>query len=180
MTCVICGQPIEEGRIHGQPPGLAKYCLKCRADRRRHAKVKYTWRPEHDAHLRAHYFGGLNRRFQLLSRMVRLTGLPRWYIKRQAARLGLTMHIDRRPWTRVEMELLEKLVGRMSSATSAWAPLGAFATVTQCESLNCAWGRTTTRSPAGSRTAGFRTVFRVHTGTMGTATTFTVSRKRTF
>jgi len=31
MTCIICGQPIEEGRIHGQPPRLAKYCLKCRA-----------------------------------------------------------------------------------------------------------------------------------------------------
>lgn len=119
MTCAICGQPIEEGRIHGQPPQLAKYCLKCRADRWRRARAKYTWRPEHDAHLRAHYFGGLNRRFQLLSRMVRLTGLPRWYIKRQAARLVLTMHIDRRPWTRVEMDLLEKLVGLVSSATIA-------------------------------------------------------------
>jgi len=24
------------------------------------AKLKYTWRPEYDAHLKAHYFGGLN------------------------------------------------------------------------------------------------------------------------
>ena len=45
MTCVICGQPIEEGRRHGQPPQLAKYCLKCRAERRRRAKMKYVWRP---------------------------------------------------------------------------------------------------------------------------------------
>jgi len=81
--------------------------------------VKYTWRPEYDAHLKVHYFGGLNRRFQVLSRMVRMTGLPRWYIKHQATRLGLTMHIDRRPWTRVEMDLLENLVGRVSSATIA-------------------------------------------------------------
>ena len=119
MTCVICGQPIEEGRRQGQPPRMARYCLKCRAERRRSAKVKYTWRPEYDAYLKAHYLGGLNRRFQVLSRMVRLTGTPRWYIKRQAARLGLTMQMDRRPWTHAEMKLIEKLVGRVSSATIA-------------------------------------------------------------
>ena len=119
MKCVICGQPIEEGRRQGQPPRLARYCLKCRAERRRSAKVKYTWRPEHDAYLKANYFGGLNRRFQVLSRMVRLTGMPRWYIKRQAARLGLTMQMDRRPWTHAEMKVIEKLVGRVSSATIA-------------------------------------------------------------
>ena len=83
------------------------------------AKLKYTWRPEYDAHLKAHYFGGLNRRFQVLNRMVRLTGLPRWYIKRQAARLGMTMKMDRRPWTQAELELVEHLVGRVSAATIA-------------------------------------------------------------
>jgi len=119
MTCVVCGQCIEEGCRRGHPPREAKYCLKCRADRRRRAKLKYTWRPEYDAYLKAHYFGGLNGRFQVLSRMVRMTGLPRWYIKRQAARLGLTMHIDRRPWTPTELNLLERLVGRMSTATIA-------------------------------------------------------------
>jgi len=82
MKCFVCGQPIEEGRKQGQTPRLAKYCLKCRAERRR-ARVRYTWRPEYDAYLKAHYFGGLNRRFRVLTRMVRLTGLPRWYIKRQ-------------------------------------------------------------------------------------------------
>ena len=83
------------------------------------AKLKYTWQPEYDAYLKAHYFGGLNRRFQVLNRMVRLTGLPRWYIKRQAARLGLTMKMDRRPWTQVELGLVEHLVGRVSAATIA-------------------------------------------------------------
>ncbi len=83
------------------------------------AKLTCTWRPEYDAYLKAHYFGGLNRRFQVLNRMVRLTGLPRWYIKRQAARLGLTLHMDRRPWTACEMNRLEKLVGHVSSATIA-------------------------------------------------------------
>jgi hypothetical protein len=53
-------------------PRLAKYCLKCRAERRRRAKAKYTWRPEYDAYLKAYYFGELNRRFQVLTRMVRL------------------------------------------------------------------------------------------------------------
>src|SRR5260370_10972428 len=119
MKCVICGQPIEEGRRQGQPPLLAKYCLKCRAERRRHARVKYTWLPEYDAYLKAHYFGGLNRRFQVLTRMVRMTGLPPWYIKRQAARLGLTMKMERRPWTQAELDLLEKPIRRVSSATIA-------------------------------------------------------------
>src|SRR5260370_34689566 len=121
MNCVICGQPIEEGRTQGQPPRLAKYCLKCRAEQRRHARVKYTWRPEYDAYLNAHYFGGLNRRFQVLTRMVRMSGLPRWYIKRQAARLGLTMKIDRRPSTEAELDRLENLVSSWSSSTTAKA-----------------------------------------------------------
>ncbi len=119
MKCVVCGQEIEEGRKQGRPPVLAKYCLKCRTERRRRAKVKYTWRPEYNAYLEARYLGGLNRRFQVLSRMVRLTGLPRWYIKRQAARLGLTMKMDWRSWTHAELDRLEKLVGRVSSATIA-------------------------------------------------------------
>jgi hypothetical protein len=75
--------------------------------------------PPCDAYLKAHYFGGLNRRFQVLTRMVRMTGLPRWYIKRQAARLGLTMKMDRRSWTEAELDCLENLVGRVSSATIA-------------------------------------------------------------
>ena len=83
------------------------------------AKLKYTWRLEYDAYLKAHYFGGLNRRFQVLNRMVRVTGLPRWYIKRQAARLGLTLKMDRRPWTQAELGLVEHLVGRLSAATIA-------------------------------------------------------------
>ena len=119
MNCVICGQPIEEGRRRGAPPSEAKYCSKCRADRRRRAKLKYTWRLEFDAFLKAQYFGGLNRRFQVLNRMIRMTGLPRWYVKRQAARLGLTMKMDRQSWTRAELKVLEKLVGRVSSATIA-------------------------------------------------------------
>lgn len=45
--------------------------------------------------------------------------MPRWYIKRQAARLGLTMRMDRRPWTAAEMRLLENMVGRVSTATIA-------------------------------------------------------------
>jgi hypothetical protein len=119
MTCIVCSQRIEEGRRKGLPPREAKFCLKCRAERRRRARLKYTWRPEYDAYLKAHYFGGLKRRFQVLSQMVRMTGLPRWYIKRQAARLGLTMHMDRRAWTSTDLSLLEKLVGRVSTGTIA-------------------------------------------------------------
>ncbi|MGB6875382.1 MAG: hypothetical protein WBD87_05055 [Candidatus Acidiferrales bacterium] len=81
--------------------------------------MKYTWRSEFEDILKAQYYGGLNRRFQVLNRMVRMTGLPRWYIKRQAARLGVTMNMDRKPWTPAELSVLEKLVGRVSSATIA-------------------------------------------------------------
>ena len=119
MTCIVCSRRIEEGRRRGNPPRLTKYCLKCRADRRRRARVKYVWRSEFDAYLKAHYFGGLNRRFQVLNRMIRMTGLPRWYIKKQATRLGLTIRMDRRPWTMREIDLLEKLVGKVSSGTIA-------------------------------------------------------------
>jgi hypothetical protein len=106
MNCVICGQPIEEGRKHGEPPREARYCPKCRAERRRRTKLKYAWRSEFDAFLKAQYFGGLNRRFQVLNRMVGMTGLPRWYIKRQAARLGLTMKMDRKLWTQAELKFV--------------------------------------------------------------------------
>jgi hypothetical protein len=119
MNCNVCGQPIEEGRKRGEPPSEAKYCSKCRANHRRHAKLKYIWRPEFEVFLKAQYFGGLNRRVRVLNRMVRMTGLPRWYIKRQAARLGLTMKMDRKPWTQAELNLLERLVGRLSAATIA-------------------------------------------------------------
>jgi len=94
--CQQCGGTIEEGRLRNQPPTEAKYCRKCRSDRRRRANLKYVWRPEYDDYLNAHYYGGLNRRFQVLNRIIRETGLPRWYIKKRAASLGLTMHQDKR------------------------------------------------------------------------------------
>jgi hypothetical protein len=117
--CEQCSSEIKEGRLPDRPPTEAKYCLKCRSERRRHAKLKYVWRPEYDEYLKAHYYGGLNRRFQVLNRMIRETGLPRWYIKRRAAALGLTMHQDKRPWTPGEEEVLERLLGKVGALTIA-------------------------------------------------------------
>ena len=117
--CQQCGHAIEEGRFRNKPPSEAKYCLTCSAERRRRANLKYVWRPEYDESLKQHYYGGLNRRFQVLNRMIRETGLPRWYIKRRAARLGLTMHQERRPWTATEEEIVERLVGKVSALTIA-------------------------------------------------------------
>ena len=71
---------IEEGRCQNQPPTEAKYSMKCREDRRHRANLKHVWRPEYDDYLKAHYYGGLNRRFKVLNRMIRETGLPRWYL----------------------------------------------------------------------------------------------------
>lgn len=117
--CQQCGSAIEEGRCRKKPPTEAKYCLKCRAERRRQASLKHVWRPEYDEYLKAHYYGGINRRFQVLNRMIRETGLPRYYIKRRAARLGLTMHQDRRPWTAAEVGVIERLLGKVSALTIA-------------------------------------------------------------
>jgi hypothetical protein len=117
--CVQCGGAIEEGLHAGQPPIEAKYCLQCRSERRRRSTRKYVWRPEYDEYLKAHYYGGLNRRFQVLNRMIRATGLPRWYIKKRAASLGLTLHLDRREWTREEEQVLESLLGKVSALTIA-------------------------------------------------------------
>lgn len=85
----------------------------------RSSKLKSAWRPEFDAFLKAQYYGGLTRRFHVLNHMIRVTALPRWYIKRQVARLGLTMRMDRKRWTQAELDLLERLVGRLSAATIA-------------------------------------------------------------
>jgi hypothetical protein len=119
MNAAICGEPLEGKQQQAQPSHLAQYSSESRDKCERCSKPKYLWRAEYDAYLKAKYFGGLNRRFQVLNQMVRLTGLPRWYIKRHAARLGLTLHMDRTPWTASEMSLLEKLVGHVSSATIA-------------------------------------------------------------
>jgi hypothetical protein len=50
------GRTIEEA-LDGRAPVLAKLCLRCRSGRRwRHGR-KYIWLPQHDAYMRAHYFG---------------------------------------------------------------------------------------------------------------------------
>ncbi|MGH9396406.1 MAG: hypothetical protein ACRD18_06090 [Terriglobia bacterium] len=49
--------------------------------------------------LKGHNYGDLKRRCQVLNRLIRETGLPRWHIKKRAAGFGLTLHQDKRPWT---------------------------------------------------------------------------------
>jgi hypothetical protein len=119
MATVMRRQDTDAAQQQTEPLRKAAQSLTCGTNRIRGTKPKYTWRPEYDAYLKAQYFGGLNRRFRVLNRMIRLTGLPRWYIKRQAARLGLTMQMDRQPWTRAELDVLDELVGRVSVATIA-------------------------------------------------------------
>ena len=98
---------------------LARFCLKCRAERRRRHNLKYAWLPHHDAYLRAHYYGGLHRRGRVIRELVKQTGFPHWYIKRHARRLGLSMTQDRRPWTHEELDILDRLLGKVSAATIA-------------------------------------------------------------
>lgn len=118
MRCINCGSTIEIG-LQGRPPVAAKYCLKCRPERRRRHVLKYKWVPKHDAYLREHYHGGLHQRGRVIQALARVTGFPRWYIKRQAQRLGLSIHPDRRAWTPRDLDTLERLLGKVSAATIA-------------------------------------------------------------
>lgn len=97
MATVMSRQDVGAAQQRNEALRKPPQGLNCGMNRSRGAKPKYTWRPEYDAYLKTYYFGDLNRRFRVLNRMIRLTGLPRWYVKRQAARLGLTMHMDRSP-----------------------------------------------------------------------------------
>src|SRR5260370_15978982 len=118
MRCIKCGSIIEEG-LKGRPPIAAKYCLKCRAERRLQRNGKYEWVPKHHAYLREHYHGGLLQRGRVIRALARVTGFPRWYIKRQAQRLGLTMHTNQRSWTPDDLVILERLLGKVSAVTIA-------------------------------------------------------------
>jgi hypothetical protein len=115
MLCHDCGSTIEEDRATVP----ARFCLKCRPERRRRYNPKYAWLPQHDAYLRAHYYGGLHQRGRVIRELARQTGFPHWYIKRQARRLGLSMKQDRRPWTREDLDSLDRLLGKVSAATIA-------------------------------------------------------------
>jgi hypothetical protein len=119
MTSAISSRYIEETPTQRPLPSNETQCSNSKAERGCTRKPKYAWGPELDAYLKSHYFGGLNRRFLVLNRMIRMTGLPRWYIKRQATRLGLTMDMDRRPWTGAELDQLENMIGKVSTARIA-------------------------------------------------------------
>lgn len=118
MLCQQCGNAIEEGP-RGRAPVLAKFCLKCRSERRRLHNLKYVWLPQHEAYLRAHYHGGLHQRSRTIRALIQETSFPRWNIKRQARRLGLTMRSGGRPWTQQELDTLGGLLGKVSTATIA-------------------------------------------------------------
>ena len=59
------------------------------------------------------------KRGRVIRELARQTDFPRWYIKRQARRLGLSMNQDRRPWSQAELDSLDRLLGKVSAATIA-------------------------------------------------------------
>ena len=73
-----------------QPAVLARFCLKCRSARRLRHRLKCAWLPQYNAYLHGHYQAAcINEAAS--SELARQTGFPRWYVKRQARRLGLSM-----------------------------------------------------------------------------------------
>ena len=81
MTCLQCTGPIEEG-LKGRAPIVARFCVRCRTERRRRHTLKYHWLPQHDAYLRDHYHGGLHQRGRVIREMARQTGFSHTTIRR--------------------------------------------------------------------------------------------------
>jgi hypothetical protein len=90
MATVTCRQETNAAQQGTERLGRSPQGLDCGTNRLRGGKPKHTWRPEYDAHLKAQYFGGLNRRSRVLNRMTRLTGLPRWRDELAARGVGMS------------------------------------------------------------------------------------------
>lgn len=91
----------------------AKYCPKCRDDRKSIPSPRklYHWTPERDAVLLQHYDSRVKGRAVELAKRI---GFPCWLVKRRAAHLGLTRLTteSRQPWTKVDEAILENWLGR--------------------------------------------------------------------
>jgi hypothetical protein len=126
QTCQECEKEFEDGRQPGQRRSRARFCGPCQVLRqglgrtRPNPRKKYFWTEALDDYLREHCHGGLKARHEVLNQLVRMTGFPREFIKKQAQRLGLCLHNpDRRAWTAPEMEVLERFTGKISSLAIA-------------------------------------------------------------
>ncbi len=69
---------------------------------------KYTWTAERDQVLRDRYDGTIKGR---AAEIAVVLGWPTWAIKRRAAELGLTYHVDPKPWTKEEEAFLLEHAG---------------------------------------------------------------------
>jgi len=92
MNAVICGEPIEGRQQQAQPSHLAQYHSECQnnvrgvPNRSTYGGLNATLILEHTI------LGDCIVASQVLNQMIRLTGMPRWYIKRQAARWDSPAH----------------------------------------------------------------------------------------
>jgi hypothetical protein len=126
--CEDCKRRFDDGRGPEDPPSRRHFCEECAACHRATGlgrspggiPKKYFWKDEHDAYLRAHYHGGLRRRAEVIDQLIRLTGFPRYVIKKRAAFLGLSLHNEtKRPWQPREVAVLGRLVGKLAVRTIA-------------------------------------------------------------
>jgi hypothetical protein len=124
--CSGCNGTIDQGNKNGSVPSArARFCTGCRAIHRavglkrmwtsKRVK-KYNWTEQLDFHLRQNYHGGLRQRAKVIRELQRLTGWPRWQIKRRAAVLGLTLFPEgRKTWTQADLDILERFVGKLTA-----------------------------------------------------------------
>ncbi|ALA57971.1 hypothetical protein NITMOv2_1546 [Nitrospira moscoviensis] len=86
----------------------AQYGPCCRWKHREQRAKKYIWTADCDQVLRDRYDGTIKGR---AAEIAALLGWPTWVIKRRAAELGLTYHLDPKPWTKEEEAFLLEHVG---------------------------------------------------------------------
>ena len=86
----------------------AQYGPCCRWKHRGQIRKKYEWTADRDELLRTRYDGIIKGR---AAEIATVLGWPTWVIKRRAAELGLTYHLDPKPWTKEEEAFLLEHVG---------------------------------------------------------------------
>lgn len=104
-TCLDCTDPAAPGKY-------SHFCGPCK-NRRRTKRRKYEPTPQIQDYLRQFYKGSPRQRGRAVRLLARERGLPRWWIIRQAQKLGLGYPMRRKNWNEQEISWLEENVGQL-------------------------------------------------------------------
>lgn len=122
--CDDCGK-VFEARV-------ARYCEKCRHDRKSRPSPKRKWFLTEDQleYMRKNYDSRVRGRVDKLAEQF---GVPSWWLKKKAGHMGLSKMTtgDRKPWSADEIALLTEWAGRRSleHIRKRWFPHRSFTSV---------------------------------------------------